>query len=311
MVTVTYGPASGSERRPTRSRSAAAKRPVLGYASCTMSLSPSSSSSPSRSSLPAVDTRLVAPESRYEIEDGKVKYVAPADEPHGTRHSKISALVEAHAGDDFEVASDMLTRTSEFDDMAPDVSVFPKERNEGGGRKLEQLAFEVASTESLSAAGRKANKLMARGVRRVFVIDVSRQRAFEWSVEQRAFRSLERDSVIEDHALAAPLPIEALVHAAKADDAVARALLVKQNPVLEAALAARRAEGEAEGELRGMAEGKLRGMAEALIAVLSARGIALEPADTARILAEEDAEAVRRWLSSAASCSSVRDLLDS
>src|SRR5258706_16472239 len=87
--------------------------------------------------LPAVDTRLVAPESRYEIEDGRVRYVAPADEPHGTRHSKISALLEAHAGDDFEVASDMLTRTSEFDDMAPDASVFPKERAEGGGRKLE------------------------------------------------------------------------------------------------------------------------------------------------------------------------------
>jgi Uma2 family endonuclease len=262
-----------------------------------------------------VDTRLVAPESRYEIEDGKVKYVAPADEPHGTRHSKISALVEAHAGNEFEVASEMLTRTSEFDDIAPDVSVFPKERNEGGGRKLEHLAFEVASTESLSAAGRKANKLMGRGVRRVFVIDVARQRAFEWSVEQQAFRSLERDSVIEDRAFAAPLPIEALVHAAKADDAVAHALLVKQNPVLEAALAARRAEGKlrgmAEGKLRGEAEGKLRGMAEALIAVLTARSIALEPADAARILAEEDAEAVRRWLASAATCSSVRDLLDS
>jgi Uma2 family endonuclease len=261
-----------------------------------------------------VDTRLVAPESRYEIEDGRVKYVAPADEPHGTRHSKISALLEAHASDDFEVASDMLTRTSEFDDMAPDVSVFPKERNEDGGRKLEQLAFEVASTESLSDAGRKANKLMGRGVRRVFVVDVNRQRAFEWSVEQQAFRSLERDFVIEDRALAAPLPVEALVHAAKADDAMAQALLVKHNPVLEAALATRRAEGElagmAEGKLRGMAEGKLRGMAEALIAVLTARGLTLEPADVARIHAESDTRTLHRFLTSASTCASIRELLD-
>jgi hypothetical protein len=257
-----------------------------------------------------VDTRLVAPESRYEIEDGRVKYVAPADEPDGTRHSKISALLEAHASDEFEVASDMLTRTSEFDDMAPDVSVFPKERNESGGRKLEQLAFEVTSTESLSAAGRKANKLMGRGVRRVFVIDVTRQRAFEWSVERQAFRSLERDSIIEDHALAAPLPIEALVHAAKADDAVARALLVKQNPVLEAALATRRAEGNAEGKLAGIAEGKLRGMAEALVAVLTARGLVLEPADTARVFAEADPATLHRWLSGAATCASIRELID-
>ena len=257
-----------------------------------------SSSLPSRSSLPAADARLVAPESRYEIEDGRVKYVAPADEPHGTRQSKISALLEAHARDDFEVASDMLTRTSEFDDMAPDVSVFPRQRDEGGGRQLEHLAFEVASTESLSEAGRKANKLMGRGVRRVFVIDVTRQRAFEWSLEQRAFRSLERDSAIEDRALAAPLPIEALVHAAKADDAVARALLAKQNPVLEAALATRRAEG------------KLAGMTEALIAVLTARGFTLEPAQSARLLAEGDTAIVRRWLTGAATCTSIRELLD-
>jgi len=272
--------------------------------------------------LPAVDTRLVAPESRYEIVDGRVKYVAPADEPHGTRHSKISALLEAHASEDFEVASDMLTRTSEFDDMAPDVSVFPRERAEGGGRKLEQLAFEVASTESLSDAGRKASKLMGRGVRRVFVIDVARQRAFEWSLELQAFRSLERDSAIEDHALAAPLPIEALVHAAKADDAMARALLAKQNPVLEAALATQRVEGKlagmaegklagmAEGKLAGMAEGKLAGMAEALVAVLTARGLTLEPADAARVLAEGDAAILRRWLIGAATCSTIRELLD-
>jgi len=256
--------------------------------------------------------------------------VAPADEPHGTRHSKISALLEAHASEDFEVASDMLTRTSEFDDMAPDVSVFPRERAEGGGRKLEQLAFEVASTESLSDAGRKASKLMGRGVRRVFVIDVARQRAFEWSLELQAFRSLERDSAIEDHALAAPLPIEALVHAAKADDAMARALLAKQNPVLEAALATQRVEGKlagmaegklagmaegklagmAEGKLAGMAEGKLAGMAEALVAVLTARGLTLEPADAARVLAEGDAAILRRWLIGAATCSTIRELLD-
>jgi Uma2 family endonuclease len=265
----------------------------------------SPSSSPSRSSLPAADARLVAPESRYEIEDGRVKYVAPADEPHGTRHSKISALLEAHARADFEVASDMLTRTSEFDDMAPDVSVFPAERDEGGGRKLEQLAFEVASTESLSDAGRKANKLMGRGVRRVFVIDVTRQRAFEWSVEQQAFRSLDRDSKIEDPALAAPLPIEALVHAAKADDAMAQALLVKQNPVLEAALRTRRVEGR----LAGMTEGKLAGMAEGLLAVLAARGFSLEPGEAARVLRERDPATLLAWLTSAVTCASVRELI--
>jgi len=85
--------------------------------------------------LPPVDARLVAPESRYEIQDGRVRYVAPADEPHGTRHSIVQALIEAHAADAYAVACDMLTRTSKTDDMAPDVSVFPRERDPktGGG----------------------------------------------------------------------------------------------------------------------------------------------------------------------------------
>jgi Uma2 family endonuclease len=87
-----------------------------------------------------VDERLVAPESRFEIWDGRVEYVAPADEPHGTRHSKISALLEAHVGSDYEVASDMLTRTSAVDDIVPDASVFPLARDpETGQRQLEEL----------------------------------------------------------------------------------------------------------------------------------------------------------------------------
>jgi hypothetical protein len=122
-----------------------------------------------------VDARLVAPESRYVIEDGRVRYVAPADEPHGTRHSKLSALLEAHAGDAYDVAVDMLTRTSETDDIAPDVSVFPGERDpDTGGRRLEELAFQVASTQTLGDAAKTARKLRGRGVRRVFVVDVGR-----------------------------------------------------------------------------------------------------------------------------------------
>src|SRR4051812_26051938 len=131
-----------------------------------------------RAALPDVDERLVMPETRYEIIDGKVTYVPPADEAHGTRHSKISAILEAYAADGYDVASDMLTRTSTKGDMAPDASVFPVARDpETGGRQLDELVFEVVSTERLSHAGKKARSLAARGVRRVFAIDVERRRA--------------------------------------------------------------------------------------------------------------------------------------
>jgi Uma2 family endonuclease len=270
---------------------------------------------------PPVDARLVASEARYEIHDGVLVHVAPADELHGTRHSKISALVEAHVGSEFDVACDMLTRTSETSDVAPDVSVFPCARSpETGGRQLEQLAFEVVSTQSLGDAGRKAAKLVARGVRRVFAIDVERTRGLEWSGAPGSWRALDVSASIEDSALAVALPIEPLVHAAKIDDAVARALLGKRNPVLEAvrardvaaatarALAEGKREGLAEGKREGLAEGAARGRAEALLVMLAAHGVALDSADRARILGERDPDRLDRWIARATSCTNLTDV---
>jgi Uma2 family endonuclease len=254
--------------------------------------------------LPDIDDRLVAPESRYEIHDGEIVYVSPADPPHGTRHVQIAALVEAHAGPAFEVAADMLTRTSEIDDIAPDVSVYPEAPHpEHGGRQLEELAFEVVSTSSLGDAGRKARKLVGRGVRRVFAIDVERSRALEWSAEQAIWRELEASGHIADPALAVALPVDAMIHAARTDDAVARALIVRRNPVIEAVRAGERAEGHAagraEGSAAGRAEGLAAGKAEALIAILAMRGLALDDATLGRVHGERDLARLERWIARA------------
>lgn len=257
--------------------------------------------------LPAVDDRLVAPESRFEISDGKVVYVAPADEPHGTRHSKVAALVEAHARDDFDVAVDMLTRTSVLDDMAPDVSVFPRARDpETDGRQIEQLVFEICSTERLRDAGGKAAKLVGRGVRRVFVVDVERRRALEWSTATESWQILGPDEEITDSALAAPLPVAALVDAAKADDAMARALLAKGNPVLVSALRESHDTGAAEGK----AEGKAEALAESVLAVLEARGLPVPAAAEAQIRATRDLSSLQTLLRRAATCGDVGGLFD-
>jgi Uma2 family endonuclease len=251
--------------------------------------------------LPDIDERLAPPGTRYEVLDGVLVYVPPADEAHGTRHSLISALVEAHAGLAFRVASDMLTRTSKVDDVAPDVSVYPRARNpKTGGRQLEHLAFEVVSTQSLSRAGRKAAKLAGRGVRRVFAIDVERGRALEWSRSRETWTVLEPGGRIEDPALDAPLSIDALVHAASADDAMAQALLTKRNPVLEAAHARIRAEGTAEG--------RAKGRADALLVILEARGLSLPRAERARILRERDPATIDRWIARAITCTDIAEL---
>ena len=184
-----------------------------------------------------VDERLVMPETRFGVIDGEVVYVSPADPPHATRHSKLSALLEAFVVAGYEVASDMLTRPSEKGDMAPDGSVYPAAPEpKTGGRQLEQLAFEIVSTEALGHAAKKAAAFTSRGVRRVFAIDVERRRALEWSRPTGAWQILSREAIIEDPVFALLLPGHDLVSAAKADDA-ARAQLAKQNPIFMDALA--------------------------------------------------------------------------
>jgi hypothetical protein len=200
-------------------------------------------------------------------------------------------------GLEYSLASDMLTRTSERNDFAPDVSVFPSAPDpRTGGRQLEQLAFEVVSTQSLADAGEKAAQLVARGVRRVFAIDVERGRALEWSRSRGKWSVLDPAREIADPALDVPLPIEALVTTARADDTVARALYLKGNPFLVEKLAEGRAEGKAEGK------------AESLLVVLEARGFVLDDGTRVRLLGERDPQRLDRWLACALICKTVDEL---
>jgi Uma2 family endonuclease len=258
-----------------------------------------------RAPLPVVDELLVAPESRFEIVQGKVFPVPPAQEPHATLNSKLAALLEAYVTADFNVAVDMLTRTDELTNFAPDASVYPAARDpETGGRQLEHLAFEVVSTETLGHAATKAALLVERGVRRVFALDVEGQRVLEWSSKKGAWRKLKAGSVLVDPCFAVPLPVDTLSVAAKADNAVAAALLAKKNPVLEVAL--RRAktkgrteglrEGLREGKAEGFREGKAEGLKQAVEAVCVVLGLPLDKARRQH-LASLDARGLEKLLS--------------
>jgi Uma2 family endonuclease len=252
--------------------------------------------------LPAIDDRLVAPETRYEVHAGELVYVSPADPPHGEHHLQLAALIEAHTGFAFEAAADLLTRTSRVDDIAPDVSVYPDAPDpRTGGRQLEQLAFEIVSTQSLADAAVKAVKLATRGVRRVFAVDIPRSRVLEWSPQHSAWQQLDAASHIEDPALEVPLPIAAMVHAAKADDSVARALVARRNPVIEAV--------RTEDRASSRAEGKIEGKIEALLAILAARDIDPGPAHQ-RIIGERDPARLDCWIARAATASTLADVLD-
>lgn len=257
-----------------------------------------------------MDERLVMPGTRFEIINGRVVDVPPSDEAHGTRHSKLSAVLEAYVGASHMVASDMLTRTSKHGDMAPDASVFPLARDpETGGRKLEELAFEVVSTERLGDAALKARELSKRGVRRIFAIDVERRRALEWSRPTDTWEILSRDASIEDPTLAAPLPLRALVEAMRADDAMAVALLAKKNAVIEAALAESRAQGHAQGHAQGQMEGRLRSKQETLFAILKLRGVEVTKSAEKKIRGETEEGRLDGWIRRALQASSVKEVL--
>lgn len=99
--------------------------------------------------------------------------------------------------------------------------------------------------------------------------------------------------------LVLPLRVGDLVGAATTDDAVARVLLAKRNPLLEKA----RADRHAQGALAGKLEGKIA----ALLTILEGRGLPPGPGERARLQAASDAE-VDLWLADAASCESIAAL---
>jgi hypothetical protein len=272
--------------------------------------------------LPDIDDRLAPPETRIEVLDGKNIVTMPALRPHATKHSQIDRVVGAHVAEGYEVAVDMLTRTSKTSDFAPDVSVFPSAPDpKTKGRQLDELAFEVASEQALSVPTDKARKLVARGVRRVFCVLLKKGRLLEWSRDVDGWATVPKTSSIHDPCLVRPLPVAALLDAARADDEMGEALLVKRPPSIRRALtetaekalvegkAEGRREGKAEGRREGKAEGRLIGARNAVRRVLARRALPLDAEDAARLDACTDLATLERWLDQAVAAASTAEAL--
>jgi hypothetical protein len=257
---------------------------------------------PAPSNPPRVDDHFVREDERVQVVKGKRHMSPPAEEPHATAHFSLAYVLAAHVTAGFVGAVDMLTRTSVDSNFAPDASVFPAERDPvTGGRKLEELAFEVASTQPLDDAGDKARELVRRGVRRVFCIVVRHRRVVEWSAETDSWSPLPDSASIDDPCFVRPLPVRALLDAAAADNAVVAALVARGSPAIRAV--------EARAQAEGRAEGRTEGRVIALLAVLGARGLVPSDAQVARIRTAP-AEALDRWLLQAAVARSLAELLE-
>jgi Putative restriction endonuclease len=212
---------------------------------------------------PSLDDRLVQPETRDEVVRGRRVEAMPALPPHADQHFNLDYLLGAHVKNGYVGSTDLLTRPAESSDFATDTCI----RRQGVDpvtrtRYLEELAFEVVNEQSLHDVNDKAEDLVARGVRRVVAIFVKKGEVCEWSARSGAWIKLDPDGTLSDPTLARPLRVRELLDAAEADNAVARALIAKGNPVIVQEKERSRQQGLKEGRTEGLKEGRTEGLKE-------------------------------------------------
>jgi hypothetical protein len=189
-------------------------------------------------SLPAIDERLVAPESDAEIIDGIVYDTPGADQAHGTLHFDAAHLFAGVLADGYAGAVNMLSRLDELSDAAPDISVFPALPDpKTEGRQLEEIVVEVLDTERVGRATTKVEKFAARGVRRLFAVRVASRKVYEWDHADHDWIEFTDDAVITDPCFRVPVPARALIDRVLARDTVAEALIERDHRVIVEALA--------------------------------------------------------------------------
>lgn len=262
---------------------------------------------PGRGSFPQVDDHLVEPEvTRDEIIGGRRVVAMPALPPHADRQSTVDQVVGACVAAGYTAAAELLTRVDEDSDFATDICV----RRDGidaetGARYLEEIAFEVVSEQDVGDVTEKAERMNRRGVRRIFAIFLKRPRVCEWSAESGSWRTLDRDSQIEDPCLVTPLPVAALLDAGAAAIAVVKGLAAQGNPELLRREAEARAKAEAQGKILGEAKGK----AESILKILTARGVTSSEEQQEEILSSKDLARLDRWLLRALQASTVEEVI--
>lgn len=255
---------------------------------------------------PRVSDYAVEPESGQEMFNGEVREASPAGPKHSRQHAQVDFVLGAYVTSGYGTDTDLLTRQASQHNFASDTSI----RKNGidpatGDRYLEELAFEIKSTQSTENLEQRVRIMAARGVRRIFAIPVRGDAAgseiiagpvAEWMHTEDRWRLYRDDERIADPCLCEPLPVRALLDAVEADDAVAQALLHKGNRVLVRY-----------GDTRA-ADGRKDAAREHIHLILHERGIGIDTATHARIAACSDLTVLQRWVVRAALVASAPEL---
>lgn len=261
---------------------------------------------------PRVSDYAVEPESGQELFDGQVREAAPAGPLHSRQHSQVDYVLRAYTARGYGVDTDLLTRQAVEHNFASDTCVRRDGIDPGtGDRYLEELAFEIKSTQRTGELTVRARAMSRRGVRRIFAIPVRGDPAGrnlvagplqEWLPEAETWRVYDDGEVIEDPCLYEPLPVRGLLDAVEADDVVAQALIDKRNRVVVQYGDTR--------ERRGRREGELDTARAHIHRLLSKRGVDIDEAARSRIAGCEDPAVLQRWFDRAVEVTSASQLFD-
>jgi hypothetical protein len=146
-------------------------------------------------------------------------------------------------------------------------------------------------------------------VRRVFCVLLKKGRVLEWSRAVDGWATMPETSSIQDPCLVRPLPVAALLDAARADDEMGEALLVKRPPSIRRALSESEGKGVKKGRREGEKKGRLVGARNAVRRVLARRDLPVDAQDAARIDACTDLATLERWLDQAVAAASTTEAL--
>lgn len=254
---------------------------------------------PGERKYPRLDDHIVTPGTREEMVRGRRVIAQPANPPHADLHNRLGSVIEQHAAPGYIVSSDLLTRVNEGSNFATDTSV----RHAGidpntGDRYLEELVFEVVSTQSMADIRARAEDLSDRGVRRVIAIFVKRGEVREWDPRENRWVTLSLDGVLKDRTLVRPVEIRALLDEAVARSSIVKALDSRKEPEL---MRLKQTERE---------EGRRQALSTSIVRLLEKRGLAPTPEQVEVLTNCRDTQRLERWLEATLDVASVAELLE-
>ena len=238
--------------------------------------------------MPGVDDRLAIPEAGEEYIDGVRYQTLAGDLDHADPQCQLAYVVRACVARGYVASTELLTRTDQGSDFATDVCVRRAGKDPRTQQRfLEELSFEVANPQTLGDLEPRAEKLMARGVRRFFAVMVEEKEIREWR-RRGGWKVRSMRGEIRDRTFEKALRIGAILDPAEADRMVVEALWAKREPHLVKLVDQGRAEGREEG--------RAEGLAEAILRAFKRHGLTVSAQEGRIVLTCHDTDLLRRWL---------------